>query len=128
MDLDMSPEGRLDAAIKRTAQIKTSIRELQARFDAAEAEVVQLLAELGQKTRDAGNYKCTVVRTETLVFDESGLKRAIGAVQFNKLTNRKLDRKKLEAAVEAGTVDRVVVAQNSLVKEGSPYLRITEKQ
>jgi len=47
---------------------------------------------------------------------------------FNKYTYRKLDRKKLEAALDAGEVPSVKVAPYVDTKMSAPFIRFTMKE
>ena len=81
---------------------------------------------MGWKSHQYGGYRATFVQTETYKINEAGLKKAVGAKVYNKLTKAVLDKKKLEAAVDAGQIDPVIVAQNSELTKGKPYIRISE--
>lgn len=80
-------------------------------------------------TVDGGKrYQATYVQGETTSIDEAGLRKELGATKFRKYTTEKLDRKKLEAALELGEVDPIVVGRFVQVKASNPYLRFTEKE
>lgn len=68
-----------------------------------------------------------IAGTETHV-DEDRLKKALGAVEFNKLTKRVLDPTKVSAAIERGDLDPAVVAECSYDKPKRPYIRVSVKQ
>lgn len=97
----------------------------------AEQTLIGLLEaqELKSTTAEIGGVKYTTTSTSrtTTTFEEAGLKKALGARQFNKLTVARLDRTKLEEAVQAGDVDPAVVAQYTKITPGSTTLRLTKK-
>ena len=70
----------------------------------------------------------TYVQRETYEIDEKGLKKELTAKVYNKFTTPKLDRKKLEAAMEGGDVDPMLVAKHTKTKQSEPYLKFTEKE
>lgn len=78
-----------------------------------------------QKTATVRGKKFTVVVTERTIIDEDGLKKGLGARTWNQFTIKKLDRKKLEQALQDGSVDPVLVAKHSSVKRDTPYIRIS---
>jgi hypothetical protein len=81
------------------------------------------------EVQDGGKaYRVTFVQGETTEIDEPGLRKALGATQYRKYTQEKLDRKKLEAALDQGEVDPIVVGQHVRVKPNKPFLRYTEKE
>lgn len=85
--------------------------------------------EKTSSTQDGGKrYQVTYVQGETTSINEDGLRKALGTAKFRKYTTEKLDRKKLEAAMELGEVDPIVVGQHVSVAPSKPYLRFTEKE
>lgn len=94
---------------------------------AEEQEQVVLNMMEGAKTRKAGAFRITRVAAQRVKYNEAGLKKAIGARLFNKLTKpAPLDTKKLDEAVQEGLVDINVVAQYATITENKPYVRISD--
>jgi hypothetical protein len=97
----------------------------------AEAELVSILEAQEVKSTssewDGVKYTTTSTSRTNTKFDELGLKKALGARQFNKLTIAKLDKTKLEQAIEAGEVDPAIVAQHTEITPGAPTIRLTKK-
>lgn len=73
-----------------------------------------------------GGRKFTRRFTERLTFNEAGLRKAMGAVAYNKLTDRKLVRAKVDAAVASGQLDAVILSQNTEVKQTKSWIAITD--
>lgn len=67
----------------------------------------------------------TYTQRTSYEINELGLRRALKAKTYDKYTVRKLDRKKLEAAMETGEVDPMAVAPFVAPKPGKPYLTFT---
>lgn len=81
------------------------------------------------EVQDGGKaYRVTYVQGETTEIDEPGLRKALGATTYRKYTQEKLDRKKLEAALDLGELDPIEVGQHVRVKPSKPFLRYTEKE
>jgi hypothetical protein len=116
----------LDVAVLEVARAKQNLVEAEAELAKAQENLIAHLTSVGHKSREYGGFRATLVKSETVKVNEAGLKKAIGARVFNKLTKAVLDKKKLEEAVEAGAIDPVILAQNSQVVEGKPFIRLTE--
>jgi hypothetical protein len=97
----------------------------------AEATLIAVLEaqELKSTSAEIGDvrYTSTVTSRTQTTFDELGLKKALGARSFNKLTISKLDKTKLETAINEGTLDPAVVAQYTTITPGAASLRLTKK-
>lgn len=97
-----------------------------------EAELVAVLAEQqlksGSMEMEGVRYTTTATARTTLTIDEPGLKKALTAKVFNKLTRSVLDRAKLEDAINQGEVDPAVVAQHTTTQTGATSIRLTKKE
>lgn len=77
---------------------------------------------------DGVRHTVTVTAPRTTVtYDEGSLKKALGAKVYAKLTVSKLDKAKLEAAVQEGEIDSRIVAQHATVSSGARSVRLTRK-
>lgn len=96
---------------------------------AARRELVEYMEANQRKTVSAetpyGKRKVTYSRSTRITIDEKGLKKAIGAKLFNKFTVRKLDRAKLEKALDEGVVSPNTVSPYVKESYSTPYLRVT---
>lgn len=121
----------MDAAAEY-AVAKAAVEEATARLKLATAALAEQMAASQTKTfthRDGGKIRrFTYVQNTTSVLDEEGLKKALGAPVFSTLTVAKLDKKKLEAAMDRGTVDPVIVGQYVTEKASAPFIRFTESE
>jgi hypothetical protein len=70
----------------------------------------------------------TYVRSDRVEIDEKALRKALTAKVYDKFTVKKLDRKRMEAAMSAGEIDPMVVSQYITSKPGMPYLKYSEKE
>lgn len=90
-----------------------------------QAKVIDLLRLEGKKTHRNKAYKATLVQGTTVKYNEPGLKKALGAQVWRKVTKQVLDKKKLEDLVQEGEIDVHVIAENSVVNDNKPYVRVT---
>lgn len=107
--------------------------------DAAQARVDELgerlIKQMEADQRKSFRWKAdglaravTYVQKRTAVIDERGLRKALSAKVFDKYTVRKLDRKAMETAMDAGEVDPVTVSRFVTMKPGRAYLEYREKE
>ena len=75
-------------------------------------------------------YHATYVQTRTPIVDEKGLRKALGAKRYDQFTVKKLDRKAMERAMDAGELDTSTVAKFVTEKLSTPYLKfsVSEKK
>lgn len=125
-------EDVLNSNILLLAQAKQDAILANKEVKELEEKIIDSLTRRNQKSasyRDGeGIIRVTLVRSETTEINEMGLKKALGAKKFNKLTDRKLNRQKLEKAMASGEVNAVIVAQNSAFSSRNPYIRLTESE
>jgi hypothetical protein len=95
-------------------------------FAKDELALVEYMRSKNRKSGKAFGKKFTVVQGERPVINESGLKKSLGARLWKTVTVQKLDRKKLDAAMESGKIDPVLVVQNSTVVAAKAYIRTSE--
>ena len=118
-------------AIRETRRAKAELETAESRFKEQQANLIKIIQATGEDAvvvDDGGREVQARIRSnELLKFNEAGLKKAMGARAFNRLTKpAALDRSKLEAAILAGEVDPVIVAQYSETKLTSPYIQFSE--
>lgn len=107
------------AAKARYENAKADYEELEARL------VKQMEADQRKSYRwnaDGTRYNLTYVQGHTTLIDEVGLRRAMKAKNFDRYTKRVLDRKAMEAAIDAGEVDKVLVARFVTLRPNKPHL------
>lgn len=75
---------------------------------------------------DYGQF--TYVKRSSPVLDEKGLRKALTAKVFDKYTVKKLDRAALEAAMDRGEINAMVVLPFVQMKDGNPYIKYTENK
>src|SRR4051812_31936791 len=77
------------------------------------------------KSYSTDRAKVTYVRNTITKIDEKGLRKALRARVFDKYTVRKLDRKAMEAAMDSGEVDPVIVSKFVHNDYTKPFLRVS---
>jgi hypothetical protein len=104
--------------------------DADARVKDLESQILEHMRETQRKsmsTRRGGKVlKLTYVQSSTNSIDEAGLKKSLPAKLWVKITKLVLDKAKLEAAMEIGEIDPIIVGQHVTVKQSRPYIRFTE--
>lgn len=77
---------------------------------------------------DGQPHTLTYVRGSTTRIDEVGLRKAMGARNFDRYTRKTLDRRAMEKAMGAGEVDTVTVSRFVTVVPKKPYLNHSHKE
>lgn len=121
--------------VKDTSQEQSLIEaylSAKAAADRAQERVAELAERLCKemeatqtKTYTTDDAKVTYVRNSTTKIDEKGLRRALRAKVFDRYTVRKLDRRAMEAAMDTGEVDPVIVSKFVHTEYTKPYLRVS---
>lgn len=70
----------------------------------------------------------TYVQQHQTDIDEPGLRKALTAKVFDRYTVRKLDRKRMEQAMDTGEVDPITVSRFVTQRPKKPYLTYTERE
>lgn len=126
MKFSSDDEAELQSAL---SQLKVQHEQLALHkelYDRAQQDVTAIMERMQRKSYVHLGTRFTMVKSSAPNIDAAGLKKALGARLYNKFTTAKLDTKKLEAAMNDGLVDTVVVAQYTSYVDRKPYLRITE--
>jgi BMFP domain-containing protein YqiC len=110
---------------------KAHLEHAKAYLEKVTAEISSDMLERSVKselaaTAGGAQYTVTVVQRETLKVDEVMLLQTLGKRQFAKISDLKLNAKKLEAAVKDGVISAELVSSNSVISRSSPYLRVTD--
>jgi hypothetical protein len=116
----------LEAELERLRRIKDHYEESKQRLEQQTEVVYHMLNERGRKSWPLDNHRFTIVQAERVKINEDGLRKALGARAFNKLTIRKVDQKKVTEALTQGEIDPVVVSQYTEAVLNRPSIRITE--
>lgn len=100
--------------------------QAQARLDElGERLIKQMEADQRKSWRwrdEHGAHTLTMVVKHSTDIDERGLRRALTAKVFDRYTKRVLDRKAMEAAMDDGAVDPMVVSRFVSQRAHKPYL------
>lgn len=116
--------------VKEFLAAREAADQANVRLGEAQEKLLIYMAEGQTKTikwTDAENRiaSITYVQNRTPVIDEKGLRKALTAKVFDRYTVRKLDRKAMEAAMDAGEIDPVTVAKFVTEKLSAPYAKFT---
>lgn len=117
-------------AITWVNETEATLIEANEERDKARAALVEVILARGDRTVIGINaegevFRATVVSGETTTIDADALRAKIGARAFNKLTVRKVDMKKVEEALDNGSLTPAVVAEFTTVKARATYPKLT---
>jgi hypothetical protein len=79
-------------------------------------------------TADGMSHSVSYTQGHTTVIDERGLRKALTAKVFDKYTKKVLDRKAMEQAMDAGSIDPITVSRFVTLKPNKPHLTLIEKE
>lgn len=80
------------------------------------------------RVKNGRKYSVTFVQNERVILDEKGLRKALTAKVFDSYTDKVLNKKRLEAAMEAEEVDPMTVSKYVSTVKSNPYIRYSEKE
>ena len=104
--------------------------QLEKEIKVLQADVIATLDAEEQKTfryetDDGRPVTMTRVQAEKMHVKEKGLKKALGAKAWNKVTKRVLDEDKLMAAIQDEVIDITTVAKHTEYIPNRPFVRFT---
>ena len=106
--------------------------EAQDRLDEAQTLLMKQMESDQRKSyrweTDDRKFSVSYTQSHTTVIDEKGLRRALKATVFDKYTKKVLDRKAMEAAMDAGLIDPVTVSRFVTLKPSKAHLTLSEKE
>lgn len=130
--IHQDPVEAADPVLEEYLDAKAELSRVTKRYDLAQQALLDQMEEKHQKSykwiREGRTRQVTYVKSERSVIDEKGLRKALTAKVFDKYIEKKLNRKKLEEAMNEGVVDPMVVAQHVTTVPGKAYLRFTEHE
>lgn len=118
-------EQEIDRLLDILATAKEAKEAAESVIEDAQAALVKIAERDHLKTIEGQKYRATVVTTERVSYNERTLKKALGVKLWNTIRTEKVDQSKLKAAMSAGVIDPVIVAQNSQITASKPYLKLS---
>lgn len=110
---------------------KARKEKAEAELEAQKQALITLMQQEGHKTiameHEGTLVKATLAKTTRTSWNEDGLKKALGASDFAKVTTPKVDTKKMESAINLGLVDPNKAAMHC-TQTTSHYIRTSEKK
>lgn len=119
--------------VRTLLEVKAELEVLEAQRKKLQTELVTTLLGSDRESIDVtvdGDRKvtATVIQPDKTVIHEAQLKRKVGAKKFAKIVTTKVDRSKLEAAVQIGEIDINDVAECTTIEPGTAYIKTTPKR
>ena len=124
-----SPEENL----RRIAALKRKQAELAEQVSQRQDELMMQMEEMGVESVDFKDEETdahitgTIVRGTIVTMDEPALKKKLGATVWNKISTAMLDKKKLDVAIQNGSVSETDVAASAVIKAKKPYIKVSIK-
>lgn len=120
-------EVSLEELAREYAQVKADLDDLQERKRELQSQLIAVFRERKRRRVQVGftdeyDATATLVEPSRVQVDEDRLKRALGSDVWRRVSTPKLDRDKLEQAINSGEVDASIVAECSY-DTGSPYVK-----
>lgn len=120
----------LPGLFRRRADLDARMAELKAEMDEVNAELLELVKRDpdGKAVfidEDGVEHRATLVQSATTSYDEEELEASLTASQWNSVTYRTLDVKRLQDAIESGKISADTVMAARVVKERKPYVRVS---
>lgn len=122
----------VETLILTVNRLKRLIEEYQNLHAEAQAALVAQMEANKRKTyeisKDGYVFRATYKQNTQVSIDEQGLRKQMTAPVFDKYTVKKLDRKKLEQALDDDEQLRLVVAPYVTTKKSAPFVQLTMKE
>lgn len=129
---DEIPDEETEDLLQQFVAAKATVDQAQRHLKDIQRQLTEYMGEKHQKswkvTKDGVSHTVTYVQANGVDIDIKGLRKALTAKVYDRYTTRELDRHALEAAMDKGEVDPMVVAKYVKEKPGNPYLRYTRRQ
>lgn len=125
-EIELDP---VDVAISELMAIKDKRDRAQLAFEAQQERVIALMDDRAEKSHISsldGGWQATVVAGETVVYDDAAILAALPDPVRDLVTDRKINRLKLEQAVLQDRVPAKLVAEHATVKPRKPFVKLTE--
>ena len=121
-----------DPLVAEYLAARTARDQAEERFRDLETRLIKQMEADQRKSyhwsADGQPQSLTYVRGSTTRIDEIGLRKAMGARNFDRYTRKTLDRRAMEKAMGAGEVDTVTVSKFVTVIPKKAYLNYSHKE
>jgi hypothetical protein len=115
-----------DPLVTEYLSARTARDQAEERFRDLETRLIKQMEADQRKNYhwavDGQPHTLTYVQGSTTYVDEVGLRKAMGARNFDQYTRKVLDRRAMEKAMTAGEVDPVTVSRFVTQRPKKPYL------
>jgi hypothetical protein len=120
---------KVHALAEELAGVRNEVSLLNDKAKELQADILAEMDRAKMKSHawtDANNQKRSISRIQstTTIIDEPRLKKRLGAGLWNKITNRTLDKHKLDAYIKSGDIDVKIIAECSEDRTASPFVKV----
>lgn len=120
---DRIAEAQLQITIEARQLLKRQLDELTEQLSKVDETIIAEFQAQGLKSVETSLGKVTLIQSNTIVWSEEILKDTLTSAQWNRITERKLNKQLLEAEVTVGRIDPSLVEGAKSIKQSKPYLR-----
>lgn len=116
-------EAQLKTTIEARQLLKKQLDALTEQLSKVDEAIIAEFQAQGLKSVDTALGKVTLIQSNTVVWSEEILKDTLTITQWNRITERKLNKQLLEAELTIGRIDQSLVEGAKSIKQSKPYLR-----
>lgn len=120
---DRIAEAQLKTTIESRQLLKKQLDELTEQLSKVDEAIIAEFQAQGLKSVETALGKVTLIQSNTTVWSEEILKDTLTSAQWNRITERKLNKQLLEAELTIGRIDLSLVEGAKSIKQSKPYLR-----
>lgn len=113
----------LKTTIESRQLLKKQLDELTEQLSKVDESIIAEFQAQGLKSVETALGKVTLIQSNTVVWNESVLVETLSTAQWNRITERKLNKQLLEAELTIGRIDASLVEGAKSIKQSKPYLR-----
>jgi hypothetical protein len=106
---------------RRYVDLNKEISELTGDKEIIKDKILAEMERRNTKAIETGGVRVTYAQGHSTKYDVEGLRAALSKPQWMKISERVLDKAKLLAALQSGSVSSKVVEKNTVVTDNKPY-------
>jgi hypothetical protein len=113
----------LTTTIEARQLLKRQLDELTEQLAKVDEAIIAEFREQGLTSLTTALGKINLIQSNTVVWNDSVLEATLTTAQWNRITERKLNKHLLEAEITIGRIDPSLVEGAKSIKQSKPYLR-----
>jgi hypothetical protein len=113
----------LTTTIEARQLLKRQLDELTEQLAKVDEAIIAEFREQGLTSLTTVLGKINLIQSNTVIWNDSVLEATLTTAQWNRITERKLNKHLLEAEITIGRIDPSLVEGAKSIKQSKPYLR-----